>query len=107
VGTPDALEYTAVGALHDGFSLPAFLALALAQVVLARGSGKGWAVYSLLSAAGFIAAFLLAGTGFSQTEPWVDVAGLFQRISVIIGWTWTVALAVRVRSRLSSPVVVG
>lgn len=107
VGTPDALEYTTVGALHDGFSLPAFLALALAQVVLARGSGKGWAVYSLLSAAGFIVAFLLAGTGFSQNEPWVDVAGLFQRISVIIGWTWTVALAVRVRSRLSSPVAVG
>ncbi|MDX6294876.1 MAG: hypothetical protein QOH50_3951 [Kribbellaceae bacterium] len=107
MGTPDALEYTTVGALHDGFSLPAFLALALAQVVLARGSGNGWAVYSLLSTAGFIAAFLLAGTGFSQTEPWVDVAGLFQRISVIIGWTWTVALAVRVRSRLSSPVVVG
>jgi hypothetical protein len=35
------------------------------------------------------------------------VAGLFQRLSVIIGWMWTVALAVRVRSRLRSPVVVG
>jgi hypothetical protein len=44
-----------------------------------------------LSAAGFIVAFLLAGTGFSQTEPWVDVAGLFQRISAIIGWKWTFA----------------
>jgi hypothetical protein len=42
-----------------------------------------------------------------QTEPWVDVGGLFQRLSVIIGWTWTAALAVRVRSRLSSPVAVG
>ena len=107
VGTPATSDYTTVGALHDRFSLPAFLALAVAQVVLARGRGWKWSVYSLLSAAGFIVAFLLASAGFSQTEPWVDVAGLLQRLTVIIGWTWIAVLAIRVRSRLSSPVAVG
>ncbi|MFI7062197.1 DUF998 domain-containing protein [Kribbella sp. NPDC050124] len=99
VGTPDAVEYTTIGALHDGFSLPAFLALALAQVVLSGGRGWKWRVYSLLSATAFAATFVLAGTGFDQTESLVDVAGLFQRLAVTIGWAWLFALALRVRRR--------
>ncbi|TDO49182.1 uncharacterized protein DUF998 [Kribbella sp. VKM Ac-2527] len=99
LGTPDALDYATLGALHDGFSLPAFLGLALAQVVLARGRGWRWPTYSLLSATTFVVFFLLAGQGFSQAESLVDMAGLFQRLSVIVGWTWTVVLAVRLLTR--------
>ncbi|WP_433009615.1 DUF998 domain-containing protein [Kribbella sp. CA-294648] len=95
VGTPAALDYTTSGALHDAFSLPAFLALAVVQVVLARGQGRGWAIYSLLSALVFLAAFVLASAGFSQTEPLVDLAGLYQRIAVIVGFAWLTALAWR------------
>jgi hypothetical membrane protein len=102
LGTPATSEYTTSGALHDGFSLPGFLALAAAQVVLARGQGRRWLVYSLLSATAFLVMFLLASAGFSQTEPLIGIAGLLQRLAVIIGWTWLVALAVRVRQ----PVVV-
>jgi hypothetical membrane protein len=93
LGTPATIDYTTSGVLHDGFSLPGFLALALAQVVLARG----WALYSLLSAAAFVVTFLLASAGFAQTESLVDVAGLFQRLAVIIGWTWLTLLAWRRR----------
>lgn len=42
-----------------------------------------------------VSTFLLAG--FGQTEPWVDVAGLVHRPAVMIGWTWTVLLAIQVR----------
>jgi hypothetical protein len=48
-----------------------------------------------LSASVFLAADVLASAGFSQTEPLVDLAGLFQRIAVIIGFTWLTALAWR------------
>ncbi|WP_328329080.1 DUF998 domain-containing protein [Kribbella sp. NBC_00382] len=91
LGTPATVEYTTSGALHDAFSLPAFLALAVAQVVLARG----WVLYSLLSAAAFVITFMLASAGFAQTESLVDVAGFFQRLAVIIGWTWLTFLAWR------------
>ncbi|WP_433162135.1 DUF998 domain-containing protein [Kribbella sp. CA-247076] len=99
VGTPDAIDYTTVGALHDAFSLPAFVALAAAQVVLSRGRGWKWLVYSLLSATAFLVCDVLASSGFGQTAVLVDVAGLFQRLAVIIGLTWTVLLALRVLRR--------
>lgn len=99
IGTPDKLEYTTVGALHDGFSVPAFLALAAVQVVLSRGRGRKWFVYSLLSAITFLIAFVLSGVGFDQHSSLVDVAGLFQRLSVTIGWAWLFALAARVLRR--------
>ncbi|MEV6410228.1 DUF998 domain-containing protein [Kribbella sp. NPDC051718] len=93
LGTPATVEYTTSGALHDAFSLPAFLALGVAMVVLARG----WVLYSLLSAASFAMTFMLASAGFSQTESLVEVGGFFQRIAVIIGWSWLAALAWRRR----------
>ena len=99
LGTPPMSDYTTTGALHDGFSLPAFLALAAAQVVLSRGQTSRWMIYSLLSATAFLACFVLASAGFNQASGLVDVGGLFQRIAVVIGWTWTVALAVRVLRR--------
>lgn len=99
LGTPNALEYTTIGALHDAFSLPAFLALAAAQVVLSGGNGWKWRVYSLLSATAFVTTFLLAGVGFDQNQSLVDVAGLFQRLAVTIGWAWLFALTVRVLRR--------
>ena len=92
-----AIDYTTIGALHDGFSVPAFLALAAAQVVLSRGQGWKWLTYSLLSATAFVVCFLLASSGFSQTASLVDVAGLFQRLAVTIGWAWMFALALRIR----------
>jgi hypothetical protein len=97
LGTPATSDYTTSGALHDGFSLPAFLALFVAQLVLSRGNGRKWLTYSLLSATAYLVCFFLASAGFNQTAGLVAVGGLFQRLAVAIGWGFTVALAVRLR----------
>jgi hypothetical protein len=92
-GSADAIAYTTHGALHDGFAIPGFLALAAAQLVLVRGQNTRWAVYSVVSFVVFIAAFFLASAAFSQTAHLVEIGGLFQRITVTVGWGWTVAVA--------------
>ncbi|MGX7674462.1 DUF998 domain-containing protein [Plantactinospora sp. DSM 117369] len=90
------------GLLHDwAFSLPGFLALTMAMLVMAyafarRGAGV-WALYSGLSAAVFLAFFFLAGAGFGQDPELVATAGLWQRLGVGAGWLWLAALALRQR----------
>jgi len=42
----------------------------------------GWAVYSLLSGLAMIVFFVLASMGFLQRPGFVDVAGMYQRLSV-------------------------
>lgn len=98
---------TTSGALHDLFSVSAFFALAAACFVLAGGAGWRWAIYSVLSGAAFLGAFFLSGVGFQQIEPFVEVAGLLQRICVLIGWTWLTVLALRLlrQRRTTSPQV--
>ncbi len=39
-------------------------------------------------------AFVLANIGFSQAESLVDFGGLFQRITLAVGWGWLTLLAV-------------
>jgi hypothetical protein len=106
-GTPALpAQATTSGALHDLFSVLAFLALGAACFVLAAGAGRGWAIFSLLSGAAFYGAFFASGVGFGQTEPFVDVAGLSQRVCVIIGWVWLTVLALRLLARAKgSPAV--
>ncbi|TDQ54241.1 DUF998 domain-containing protein [Actinorugispora endophytica] len=96
-GTPHALVYTAAGAAHDGASMLFFFGIPAAcaafAVRSARGRRWGFAVYSALSAAVLPAFFLLASAGFSQTEGFVELGGLYQRISVVTGLTWTTVTA--------------
>jgi hypothetical protein len=99
VGTPAISDYSTSGALHDGFSVPAFLAIPIVMIVLCRDGDWRWLMYSLLSAAAFLVADVLASSGFGQTASLVDVAGLFQRLAVTIGWAWMFALALRVLRR--------
>jgi hypothetical protein len=103
---PTPVEATTSGTLHDLFSVAAFFALGAACFVLAGGKGWRWAIYSVLSGATFLGAFFVAGSGFGQTEPFVEVAGLWQRVCVLIGWTWLTMLALRLlpeeRRRTSS-----
>jgi uncharacterized protein DUF998 len=99
-GTPDQLiEYSSVhAALHDLFSFPAFVGLPIACFVFARrfvGWGqRGWAIYSTVSGLAFAVMFLLASAGFAQAAGLVDLAGLFQRITITIGWSWLTVLAI-------------
>ena len=108
-GTPPTpAGATTSGTLHDLFSVAAFFALGAACFVLAGGRGWRWTIYSVLSGAAFLGAFFVASIGFSQTEPFVEVAGLWQRVCVVIGWAWLTMLALGLlrqeRRRASSPV---
>jgi hypothetical membrane protein len=99
-GTPGRLSgYSWHGALHDLFSLSAFVALSAACFVLgrrfaARGE-RGWATYSAVTGVIFMGAFILSSAGFGQAEGLVDLAGLFQRVAVAVGFGWLTLLAVR------------
>jgi hypothetical protein len=53
----------------------------------------GWALYSALSGILFLIMFFVTGSGFNQTEGLVDIAGLLQRVTVIIGFAWLTAIA--------------
>lgn len=98
-GTPVLpLQYSVPGRLHRLFSALFFLGIPLASCVLARRFSRwgqsGWAVYSTVSGLAFLAGFVLTSAGFVQADGLADVAGLFQRITITIGWGWLTLLAV-------------
>jgi hypothetical protein len=98
-GTPDKrLDYSTHGVLHDLFSAPVFLGLPVACFVFSRwfaAQGKrGWTIYSAVTGVVLVNAFILSSAGFGQTEGLVDVAGLFQRVTLIVGFGWLTLLAV-------------
>lgn len=105
-GAPDRLSgYSWHGALHDLFSLTAFVALAAACFVFARRFAacgeRGWAVYSAVGGLVFVIAFVLSSAGFGQAAGLVDLAGLLQRVAVAIGFGWITLLAVHFLRGLS------
>jgi hypothetical protein len=106
-GTPDRLSGNSWhGALHDLFSLLGFVALAAACFTFVRwfvGRGKrGWALYSAVSGVVFAVTFVLSSAGFAQVAGLVDLAGLLQRVVVVVGFCWLTLLAVHVLRGLSS-----
>lgn len=107
LGTPDVLtDRTTAGLLHDLFSAPTFLGLPTAAVLFAlssRRDDRRWACYSAGSALVLLVAFGLASAALGQVPTLVDHGGLFQRVSVIAGFTWLTALAVRCLRVLDRP----
>ncbi len=97
--TPAVAERTAAGTAHNLASAVFFLALPAGCFVLARrfaaSGNRGWAGYSLGTGITFLAAFVLASAGFRQLLPTLTpIAGLLQRITLVIGMVWLAALAV-------------
>jgi hypothetical membrane protein len=94
-------QFTISGHMHDFFSILVFFCLPSACFVFRRrfitNGETGWAVYSMLSAIGIIATFILAGMGFKQLPGFLEYAGVFQRLSLIIGFTWITLLALHLR----------
>jgi hypothetical membrane protein len=98
---PDAplllASYSTQGHFHDLFSFLVFLGLPIACFVFTRRFAalgeRGWAIYSASTGIAMLATFVLAGMGFSQMPGFVDLAGAYQRLSIIIGWTWMTLLA--------------
>jgi hypothetical protein len=56
---------------------------------------RGWATYSAVTGVVFLGGFILSSTGFGQAEGLVNLAGLFQRVAVSVGFGWLTLLAVR------------
>ncbi len=106
-GAPLVLaQYSVHGHLHDLFSLLLFVGLPAACFVFCRRFAtlgeRGWAVYSILTGLGMLVTFVLAGMGFTQNPSLVNFAGVFQRLSIIIGLTWIALLAFRLMSKKPS-----
>ncbi len=105
-GTPDRLvNYSTHGELHGQFSAFVFLGFPAACFVLARclsGWGeRGWAIYSTVTGLAFVVMFLLTGAAFAQAASLVGLAGLFQRITITVGWVWLTLLAFHLLRTLS------
>jgi len=103
-GTPLVpTDRTVHGILHDLFGTPVFLGLPIACFVFsrrfARLGERGWAIYSVLTGFAMLVAFFLARLAFRQTPGFADFGGLFQRVTIIIGWVWLALLALRFLSR--------
>ncbi len=89
-----AEEKTREGRLHDLFGLPVFLGIPAAAFVEARRGRGGWRLASVASGVAVLVFFVLAGVGFAgKPLP----GGLYQRISLGIGFGWLTALLLRRR----------
>ena len=85
---------TREGRLHDLFGLPVFLGMPAAAFVEARRGRGGWRLASAASGIGMLIFFVLAGAGFAgKPLP----GGLYQRISLGVGFGWLTALLLRRR----------
>lgn len=98
VGTPPLIaEPTATGRLHRLFSALVFIGLPGACFVFARWfarrGSRGWSTYSTFTGFAFIALFVVTSVGFAQVAGLVEIAGLFQRITLTVGWAWIFLLA--------------
>lgn len=97
-GTPVMLlPPTFIGILHLLFAsfifgLPS-ACLVLAQIFAAKGE-RNWAIYSRSSAVAFTIVYMIAMAGFLQVEGLKNLAGLYQRISLMIGLTWMTLLPI-------------
>lgn len=97
-GSPIPAPRTVHGIVHDVVSTPVFTVLPAAMIVLARrwvrAGRRGWAAASALAAPALFACFVMAAVGFAQVAAVMPYAGLWQRLSLIIGLGWLTVLPV-------------
>lgn len=109
-GTPDALTHPSrTGTAHNLAAVPVFLGLPIAAFASAwqswRAGAHRFGLYSAGTALTMLGTMGLAGAGFGQSPRLVNVGGLFQRASVISGFTWLTVLSARALRRGSATVV--
>ena len=64
-----------------------------------RAGQRGFGLYSAGTAVTMLATMALAAAGFGQSPRLVRLGGLFQRASIITGFTWLTALSARALQR--------
>jgi hypothetical protein len=108
-GTPDALtQLSRAGAAHDLAAVPVFVGLPAAALVCGwrswRAGQRGFGLYSAGTAVTMLATMGLAAAGFGQSPRLINIGGLFQRASIITGFTWLTALSAQAL-RHASPAI--
>ena len=101
-------QFTIRGHLHDTFSMLVFICLPSACFVFRKRfvatAKSGWATYSSVTGFAIIVTFILAAMGFKQLPGFADVAGLFQRLCITIGWTWMSLLSIHLLRTLANEI---
>jgi hypothetical membrane protein len=97
-GTPAApSQPTRTGTAHNLAAIPVFVGLPVAALACGRRSWRsgrrGFGLFSAGTALTMLATTVLAGAGFGGSPQLVKVAGLFQRASIVTGFTWLTALS--------------
>lgn len=81
---------------HNLAAVPVFLGLPGAALACGWRSGqRRFALYSGGTAVTMLVTMALAGAGFGQSPRLVHLGGLFQRASIVSGFTWLTALSAR------------
>ena len=103
-GTPVALtQPSRTGMMHNLAAVPVFLGLPAAAFTCgwqaARAGHRGFGLYCAVTATTMLATTALAGAGFNQAPRLVNLAGLFQRASIVTGFGWLTALSAQALTR--------
>ena len=103
-GTPDALtQPSRTGVMHNLAAIPVFLGLPAAAFTCsaqsARTGHRGFGRYCAATATTMLATTALAGAGFNQSPRLVNLAGVFQRASIVTGFGWLTALSAQALTR--------
>lgn len=106
-GTPDALtQPSRTGVMHNLAAVPVFLGLPAAAFTCGRQSirtgHRRFGLYCAATATTMLATTALAGAGFGQSPRLVNLAGLFQRVSIATGFGWLTALSAQALTRAPS-----
>ena len=89
--------------MHNLAAVPVFLGLPAAAFTCswqsARTGHRGFGLYCAATATTMLATMALAGAGFNQSPRLVNLAGLFQRASIVTGFGWLTALSAQALTR--------
>ena len=106
-GTHDALtQPSRSGTAHNLAAVPVFVGLPVAALACGwrswRQGQHRFGLYSAGTAVTMLTTMALAGAGFGQSPRLVNLAGLFQRASIITGFAWLTTLCAQTLSRLDA-----
>ena len=107
-GTPDALtQPSRTGMIHNLAAVPVFLGLPAAAFTCSwqsvRTGHRRFGLYCAATATTMLATMALAGAGFGQSPRLVNLAGSFQRASIVTGFGWLTALSAQALTRRRPP----
>ena len=103
-GTPAALiSPSRTGMMHNLAAIPVFLGLPAAAFTSSwrsvRTGHRRFGLYCAATATTMLVTTALAGAGFGQAPRLVNLAGLFQRASIVTGFGWLTALSAQALTR--------